>query len=105
MIRNRVRRDADHFAVADQQRGAAKVDASPHRRDGVKLVTGPAEALGLVTVASGEEGPQALQSGLPAGVRYIGRTGRSQNLRPQLRDGAERRQDEERRRPRPCAHR
>ena len=58
----------DDLAVADQQADAAEVDARPYRRDGVKFVTGPAEALGLVAVAGGEEGSQAAQGGLPSGL-------------------------------------
>ena len=70
------RRDFDHVSVADQQPDAAEVDAAPCLWDAKKFVARPAEALELVAMAGGEEGPRTSERGRPVisgCVRWAGK--------------------------------
>ena len=58
--------DRHDAAIGDQQRGAAKVDAAPDRRDGVKLFERPAEQRRLIAPALVEEALEAASRHDPA---------------------------------------
>jgi hypothetical protein len=71
---NLAQRDLDHLAVPDQEPDATQVAASPHWRDGVKLVFGPAETEGLVGPARGNEPAEPNQRRPPVRLADVRRS-------------------------------